>query len=108
MSGGEDTTPPLDRERFSYHREGGKYDAALRRVVEAVLIAGVVCVLGFAWNGAISNLRETQSVQAKSIEFLQIQVNDLKAGQLRIEGKVYRSADGALLMDLSDADQRKP
>lgn len=105
-----DEHPPRDSERRvqRYERRGGKYDATLRQVAVGVIIAGVLSVLGFAWNGALSNLRETAAVQGKSIEFLQMQVSELRGDMNQMRGTMFRS-DGSVNPDYFDApSKRKP
>ena len=101
-----DDTPPPDREPPHYnYRGGGRFDGAIKQIGLAIIIAGIVgfVSLVFAVNGAISNLRETQGVQGKSIEFLQAQMSDLKQDQRRVEGKVFRGA--ARELGLNSADE---
>ena len=94
--------PPLDREK-QYSYRGGRFDGAIKQIGIAVIIAGILgfASLVFAVNGAISNLRETQGVQGKSIEFLQMQITEVKADQRIAEGKQLRGA--AHDMGLDDA-----
>lgn len=93
--------------RYHYQKGGGKFDGAIKQVGVALIITAIVgfVSMGFAVNGAISNLRETQAVHTASLQFLREQMAEVKGRQDRIEGKVFRSHSQA--MGLDDADERQ-
>lgn len=107
--------PPLDSEaRYSYRRRGGgKFDGTIKVIGISLITAFLLAFVShqFAVDGSISNLRETQAVQAASQKFLQEQMIELKADnremrkEMReISGKGFRGMDG---FDDADKSQQR-
>lgn len=87
------------------YRNGGKYDGTIRQVSVALITLGIAGFVGmaFAFNGAIANLEKTTAGLALVQGFQQKQIDELRAADDRIEGKVFRGH--ARAMGLDDADQ---
>jgi hypothetical protein len=105
MSAADDIDYEDDPPHPKYVYRGGKYDGTIKQISVALIIAGIIGFVGmaFAFNGAISNLERTTAVLTTAQAFQQRQIDDLKAADQRIEGKVFRGH--ARAMGLDDADQ---